>query len=329
MVSIAIVGATGLVGEEFLKLINSSHIPFEKIYLFNSQKNKKDPILLKGKLHQLRPISLGELETCDFVFLMAGSDVSKEIIPKLKHPVCVDLSSAFRKDPSVPLMIPEINKELLYTFPKVIASPNCTTTIMLMALSPLHQRFGLKSIFASTYQAASGGGKKLLSHLLEETKRYLLKRNGAAEGLQYAFNVYPHPDQEENSSSNLEEEKMVFETKKILNIESLDIAVSCIRVPTLRVHGISLHAEFETALNQKDAIEALRAFPNLVISENPCEGFDSNEAYGKHEVYVSRVRVDENNPTRISLWVVGDQLLKGAAFNAFQILEHLASLQRV
>ncbi|MCH9631639.1 MAG: Aspartate-semialdehyde dehydrogenase [Chlamydiia bacterium] len=323
MATIGIVGATGLVGEELLKIINHSQISFEKIFLFNSQKKPHDPILLKGKWHPIHAVSLETLELCDVVFFLAGSEVSKEYIPHLQRPTVIDLSSAFRTHKSVPLIIPEINGHLLETRPRVIASPNCTTSIMLMALYPLHRRFKLKRICASTYQAASGGGRKLLGSLLEETKRYALKRSATLSSLSYAFNLYPHPARIEGSEDNLEEVKMTFETRKILEDPTLSISCQCIRVPTIRVHGISLHLDFEEHLQEEDVFKELYAFPGVEVYTNPKVQLNSHEAIENPKVLCSRIRIDPTDSSRLSLWVVGDQLLKGAALNAFQILEYL------
>ncbi|PCI94025.1 aspartate-semialdehyde dehydrogenase [Candidatus Aerophobetes bacterium] len=323
MATIGIVGATGLVGEELLKIINYSQIPFEKIFLFNSQKKLCDPILLKGKWHPITAVSLETLELCDVVFFLAGSEISKDYIPHLQRPTVIDLSSAFRTHKAVPLIIPEINGHLLETRPRVIASPNCTTSIMLMALYPLHKRYKLKRICASTYQAASGGGRKLLGSLLEETKRYALKRSASLSSLSYAFNLYPHPASIENCQDNLEETKMIFETRKILEDPTLSISCQCIRVPTLRVHGISLHVDFEDPLTEEEAFKELRAFPGIEIYAQPKMQLSSHEAIENQKILCSRIRIDPVDPTRLSLWVVGDQLLKGAALNAFQILEYL------
>lgn len=323
MISIGIVGATGLVGDELLKIINQSQIPLDNIYLFNSQKKPSDPILLKGKWHTVSALSLDLLELCDVVFFIAGSEVSRAYIPLLQKPLAIDLSSAFRTDERVPLIIPEINGLLLEKNHSVIASPNCTTTIMLMALFPLHRRFGLKRICASTYQAASGGGSNLLSALLDETKRFSLKRTSSISSLSYAFNFYPHPDRGESLTNNLEEEKMVFETRKILEEPTLPISCQCIRVPTLRVHGISLHVEFESPLTEEETFYELQTFPGISVYENPKMQLSAHAAYENHKILCSRIRIDKDDPTRLTLWVVGDQLLKGAALNAYQIFEYL------
>ena len=327
MVSIGIVGSTGLVGEEFLKLINHSPLHFENVMLFNSQKKQKGPILLKGKLHDIHPVSHKLLDQCDLLFFMAGSDVATQFIPHIKHAISVDLSSAFRRIKEVPLIIPEINGSLLEAPYPVISSPNCTTTILLMALFPLHKQFGIKRIHASTYQAASGGGKKLLFELLEETKRFALKKNLSMESLQSAFNIYPHPDKGEDISINLEEDKMVFETKKILGSQDIKIHAQCIRVPTLRVHGISLFAEFNKPLSKSEVSKAIAQFPGVEILSEKGKRLNSNEVIDKKQVFLSNIRIDPEDPYRISCWALGDQLLKGAALNAYQILEILYETQ--
>lgn len=323
MVSLGIVGATGLVGKELLKLINQSEISFDKILLFNSQKNESDPILLKGILHPLHPISLSLLQQCDYVFFAADGSVSKEYIPLLPNTICIDLSSAYRKDKDVPLVIPEINGHLLERNHPVIASPNCTTTIMLMALYPIHRCFPVKHVFASTYQAASGGGKKLIQSLLEETEQFFLRKHQSISNLSFAFNIYPHPSFALGSEDNQEEQKIVEESRKILHEPHLQIAAQCVRVPTLRVHAISLHAEFYKALDKEQVIENLRDFQGLEYWEDPYHPPSAHDAFENPSILCSRLRIEPNDPYRLTLWILGDQLLKGAALNAFQILKLL------
>ena len=271
--NIAVVGSTGMVGKELLTLLNNHPvINFARGFEFN-------------------------FENIDLVFFCAGSEVSKKWIPKAlnSNARVIDLSSAYREDPNVPLVIPEINGHLLEKNPPLISSPNCTTSIMLMALFPLHKLFGLRRIILSSYQAVSGAGRKALETLLAQED---------------PFDLHLHPGDEE--------EKVTFEVRKILELLELAVSATCVRVPVLRAHSISLFAEFASPVSEEEARNALQK-QNGVVLANKTPYAASNQ----HDIFVGRVRKENSNS--LHLWIVGDQLLKGAALNAFQIAQKITT----
>ena len=269
--NIAVVGSTGMVGKELLTLLN------------------KTPVINFSRGSEFN------FENIDLVFFCAGSDVSKEWIPTALNSSArvIDLSSAYREDPDVPLVIPEINGHLLKKDPQLISSPNCTASIMLMALSPLHKLFGLQRIILSSYQAVSGAGRRALEALLARED---------------PFDLHLHPGDEEK--------KVTFEVRKILELPELAISATCVRVPVERAHSISLFAEFASPVDEEEAIRALQKQKGVVFANKT-----PYAASNQHDIFVGRVRKENSNS--LHLWVVGDQLLKGAALNAFQIAQNL------
>lgn len=325
--NIAIVGATGLVGREFLNLLENSNISVNKLKLFASANSVGKKIKFNNKDYLIESLTLKQFEDIDFAIFAAGSKISTEFIPQLKNykVYCIDKSSAYRMDKNVPLIIPEINNHLLKDKPKLISTPNCTTTIMLMALNDLDQAFKMKKIIASTYQAASGGGKKLIDKLLEDTKNTL---NNSMHLNTYGFNLYLHDSALDLNKYNLEEMKLIQESHKILNNDKIKINATCVRVPVIRAHSISINVEFEKPFSLDEVYKVLRNAKNIQIFED----YENNkfatpkDASYKKEILVSRIRKDLSNPQALDLWVCGDQLLKGAAWNGFQILENLIEI---
>ena len=328
MPKIAIVGATGLVGSEFLKLLEKSSIKVNKLQLFASKKSLGKKIRFRNKIHEVYDLNVKDLKKSDFVIFAAGKEISKKYIPKLQNTktFSIDLSSAFRENKNVLLIIPEINGDLLNLNNKVIASPNCTTTIMLMALHNLHKNFTLKRIIASTYQAASGGGKKLIDQLLNDTQNSL--KNTDQNSSLYGFNVFLHESPINFKKYSQEEMKMITETKKILQTNKIKISATCVRVPVIRAHSLALNVEFEKAFSLKQVHNLLKKSKNVVIYQDLKKNsfITPKKASFKNEVFVSRIRKDISCPNTLEMWVSSDQLLKGAAFNAFQILEQLTFL---
>jgi len=322
--NIAIIGATGLVGIEFLKLLEDSDISINHLKLFASKNSLGKKVKFKNKDYLIEALDIKYFKDIDFAIFAAGSKISNDFIPLLKNlnVYCIDLSSFFRMDKNVPLIIPEINKNLINKQTKLIASPNCTTTIMLMALNDLNKTFNIKKIIASTYQAASGGGKKLIDKLIEDTKNSLLNNNNYNS---YGFNLFLHESPLNEDRYSLEEIKMIKETHKILNNEKIKINATCVRVPILRAHSMALNVEFEKPFSLNDVYEILQKAQNIQLLED----YKTNkfatpkDITNKKEVFVSRIRKDISNPLALDMWVCSDQLLKGAALNAFQILENL------
>ncbi|NGX28114.1 MAG: Aspartate-semialdehyde dehydrogenase [Candidatus Anoxychlamydiales bacterium] len=325
--NIAIVGATGVVGSEFFKLLDRSTIKIKELKLFASKKSIGKSFLFRNKTYKVTNLNLKAFKDIDFAIFAAGSKISSKFIPELKKTktISIDLSSFFREDKNIPLIIPEINSEILNLDQKVIASPNCTTTIMLMALHNLHKNFKIKRIIASTYQAASGGGKKLMDKLISDTKKSIKTPD---HNSLYGFNVFLHESPLNLQRYSSEEIKMINETKKILMDDKIKISATCVRVPVIRAHSLSLNVEFEKPFTLKEITFLLKKSQNVEIFQD----FKNNrfitpkEASFKKEVFVSRIREDLSNPNTIEMWVSSDQLLKGASFNAFQILENLISL---
>lgn len=324
--NVALVGATGLVGRELLKLLED--FPIKKLKCFASEKSKGKELDFKKSKILVDTLDEKSFEDIDIAFFAAGSKLSKQFLPFAKTSNClvIDLSSAFRMEENVPLVIPEINPHAINKKTRLIASPNCTTTIMLMALFPLHRKFKIKRIVASTYQAASGGGIKLMNKLEKDTFDILVDKKELA--YPYGFNLYLHDSALKENRYCEEEIKMLLETQKILEDKNIKVTATCVRVPILRAHSISMNVEFEKDISLKEAYYLLKKSPNLTIFED----FEKNrfatpfDATKKKETFVSRLRLDPTQKNTIELWAVGDQLLKGAALNGYQIAKYYISL---
>lgn len=297
---VAIIGVRGAVGRELEKLIPSRNFPARELLLFDS---KATP----------------DFSEIDLAFFCVDASLAKPLIREavVKGTTCIDASSAFRKDPSVPLVIPEINGQLLHNHRGIIASPNCTTTILLMALFPLHKKAHIKRIVAATYQAVSGAGAKGIVELKEQSKNVLDDRPAVPSFFPSlcAFNVFPH------EAAASEEEKMVFETRKILEAPQLQVSATCIRVPVFRAHSEVLNVEFCHPLSEKEALSLITDFPGIQYQE----GATALDASGQNDILLGKVQNDPTQKNTLKFWVVGDQLLKGAALNMIQIAETLCS----
>lgn len=310
---IAVVGATGAVGSEIVRLLVERNFSFSKLLLFASKGGRT--------IHSLPIEPLSSLDGVDIAFFAAGSKVSKEWIPKANC-LCIDSSSAFRE--SHPLIIPEINPHAIQG--NLLTSPNCAATILLMPLFRLHRLFQVKRVVASTYQAASGGGAHLLNELQEETRAYLGMRSYQHTlPFPYAFNLYPHNSAMQPSGYVEEELKMLHETRKILEDDSIHVSATCVRVPVLRAHSVAANVEFRKPFSLDEIYKTLEGTPGLQIFEERGKNVFATPAFaaGKEEVFCGRFRIDLSQPNTLEFWAVGDQLLKGAALNAVQIAEHL------
>ncbi len=324
---IAIVGVTGAVGVEILRLLEQRNFPITSLRCFATARSAGKTISCSGKTITIEVLTRKNFEEIDLVFFCAGSSVSKEFIPEaLKAGAFViDSSGAFRMEPDVPLIIPEINAHALGT-KQLVTSPNCAATILLMPLFPLHRLFQIKRIVASTYQAASGAGFGLMRELENETRAQLDKQPYPHQlPFPYAFNLFLHNSEIDESGYSDEERKMRFETRKILEDDSIQLSATCVRVPVLRAHSISANIEFHKELSLDAAREAIASMPGVKLLED----FVNNrfptpsDASEKEEIYCGRLRLDPSQPNTLELWCVGDQLLKGAALNAVQIAEQL------
>jgi aspartate-semialdehyde dehydrogenase len=326
---IGIVGATGAVGQEILSLLHQREFPFKRIKALASARSVGKELPFGDTaitVEEARPEAFREL---DLAIFSAGGDTSRELGPEAVSRDCVvvDNSSAFRMDPTTPLVIPEINPEALENHKGIIANPNCSTAVALMALAPLHERFGLRRFFCSTYQAVSGVGASGPIELEAQVKGCIEGEVPPPEAFPHpiAFNLLPHVDAFRDDGYTKEELKMRNESRKILDLPDLKVSCTCVRVPVFRAHSISINAEFTDPVNIPDAHLAVDEFPGVELRDDPGNliypmpiDYSGVEACG-----VGRMRVDHALDNGLALWVVGDQLWKGAALNAIQISETL------
>jgi aspartate-semialdehyde dehydrogenase len=323
MKNIAIIGATGAVGQEILRLLEKRAFPVNRLRCFASLRSAGKTVRFKNDEILLEVLDEKALHETDLAFFAAGGAVSREWIPRTKCLV-VDSSSAFRE--SAPLVIPEINAHAMNADQRVVASPNCAATILLMPLFPLHREYKVKRIVASTYQAASGAGAHLVEELKRETSAFLENRPyDHLLPFPYAFNLYPHNSTLHPSGYVEEERKILYETRKILEDPTIQVSATCVRVPVLRAHSISANVEFHRPFSLNAIYEAWKRVPGLKIYEDRSKNrFPTPiDATGKEDVFCGRLRIDPSQPNTLEFWAVGDQLLKGAALNAVQIAERL------
>lgn len=330
MKKVKLVGATGAVGQEILSLLEQRNFPLTHIRCFASPRSQGKFLFFRQEKIPLEILNENAFETDDLVFFCAGSSISKEWVPKALQAgaYVVDASSAFRKDPSIPLVIPEINGDLLNHAPSLVASPNCAATILLLPLYPLHRLFTVKRVVTSTYQAASGAGFSLMQELQEETRALLDNRPYTGSlPFPYAFNLYPHNSALCESGYVEEENKIREETRKILNDETIQLSATCVRVPVLRAHCVSANVEFRNPFTLQAVYAVLQEMPGLKLFENREQNrFPTPvDATGKDEIFCGRIRIDPSQPNTLEFWAVGDQLRKGAALNAVQIAEEILS----
>ena len=333
--NVAILGATGAVGQEFLNLIEERNFPFAELKLLASKRSAGKKIQFMGKEYTVEEATDASFEGID-IALFAGGAASKTFAPAAVKAgaVVIDNSSAFRMDPEVPLVVPEVNPEAIASHKGIIANPNCSTIIMVMALKPLYDVSKIKRIVVSTYQAVSGGGKEAMAELEEQVKSInegrevvanILPGASLAKHYQIAFNLIPQIDVFKENLYTKEEMKMIDETKKIMSDDSLRITATTIRVPVYRSHAESVNVEFEDEISVEKAREVLAAFPGVTLTDNPDEQVYPMplETSGKDDVEVGRIRKDYSIDNGLNFWVCGDQIRKGAALNALQIAEYM------
>jgi aspartate-semialdehyde dehydrogenase len=323
MKNIAIIGATGAVGREILRLLQHREFPVSRLRCFTSPRAVGNIVRFKSEEVVLEALDEHSLKEMDLAFFAAGATVSREWIPRTKCLV-VDSSSAFRE--SVPLVIPEINAHALNIHQRVVASPNCAATILLMPLFPLHRQYRVKRIVASTYQAASGAGAHFMEELKKETGAFLENRPFSHSlPFPYAFNLFPHNSPLHPSGYVEEERKILYETRKILEDPEIQVSATCVRVPVLRAHSIAANVEFHKPFSLDEIYQTWAQVPGLKIFEDRSMNRFATpfDATGKDEVFCGRLRIDPSQPNTLEFWAVGDQLLKGAALNAVQIAEEL------
>lgn len=331
--NVAILGATGAVGTEFLTLIEERNFPFAELRLLASKRSAGKQIEFMGKTYTVQEATKDSFEGID-IALFAGGSISKEFAPYAVKAgaVVIDNSSTFRMDPEVPLVVPEVNPEDILKHKGIIANPNCSTIIMMMALKPLYDLARIKRLVISTYQAVSGAGKEGIDELTDQTKAYSEGREMEAHILPsaslpkhypIAFNLIPQIDVFLDNLYTKEEMKMVNETKKILHDDELRITATTVRVPVYRSHSESINIEFEHDLDLDEMRKAIEAFPGVQMMDDPANQVYPMPLYTseKYDCFVGRLRRDESNPNSFNLWVVGDQIRKGAALNTLQIAE--------
>jgi aspartate-semialdehyde dehydrogenase len=328
---IAIVGASGAVGQEFIRVLEEQDFPVDELSLFGSSRSagraykfKGDDIVVKQLVHG------DDFKGIDIAFTSAGAGTSKEFAETItRHgTIMIDNSSAFRMDEDVPLVVPEVNGDDAFDAPRhIIANPNCTTIQMVVALNPINKISPIKRVHVATYQAASGAGAVAMDELVTQYGQLSRGEEPTVEKFAYqlAYNVIPHIDVFTENGYTKEEMKMYHETKKIMHAPALDVSATCVRVPVMRAHSEAIWVETEQPVSLAQAREAFAAAPGLVVMDNPAEKTYPMPLHiaGKDPVYVGRLRQDLTNPCGLSFWVVGDQIKKGAALNAVQIAQHL------
>lgn len=326
---VAVVGATGAVGVEMVKTLERRNFPLAKLTLLASARSVGKTLTYKGQEIAVKELTESAFDGIDIALFSAGGSISKSFAPAAVKAGCVvvDNSSAFRMDDSVPLVVPEVNPDDVKNHKGILANPNCTTAVTLMALYPLHQAFHCKRIFASSYQAVSGTGAKAIEELKNQVNQIAHDQPVTREVYphQIAFNVLPHVDSFLPTGYTKEEMKMENEGRKIMHHPAFRASVTCVRVPVYRAHSIAVSAEFEKPVTVEAALEVLRKAPGLDVIDDP-----AHNAYPlplvqaeKDNCAVGRLRKDCALDNGLCFWVSGDQLLKGAALNAVQIAEEL------
>ncbi|WP_026765866.1 aspartate-semialdehyde dehydrogenase [Selenomonas ruminantium] len=333
--NVAILGATGAVGQEFLNLIEERNFPFADLKMLASKRSAGKKIQFMGKEYTVEEATVDSFKDVD-IALFAGGSASKEFAPAAVKAgaVVIDNSSTFRMDPEVPLVVPEVNPEAIAQHKGIIANPNCSTIIMVMALKPLYDIAKIKRVVVSTYQAVSGGGKEAMAELEQQVADIVAGKPVTANILpgaalkkhyQIAFNLLPQIDVFKENLYTKEEMKMIDETKKIMSDNDMRITATTIRVPVYRSHAESVNVEFEDEVSLEAARKALEAFPGVEVVDNPDEQLYPQplETSGKNDVAVGRLRKDYSIEHGLNMWVCGDQIRKGAALNALQIAEYM------
>lgn len=326
---IAMVGATGAVGAELLRVLERRAFPVERLIALSSSRSAGRTVTFRGEEIAAVELSEGSFEGIDLAFFSAGGDISRRYAPiaRAAGAIVIDNSSVFRMEPDVPLVIPEINGQDVQQHRGLIANPNCTTAVALMALFPLHRAFGVRRVFAASYQAVSGSGARAIDELRAQVEAAAGNRPPVAEVYPHpiAFNVLPHVDSFLPGGYTKEEMKMQNEGRRIMHLPNFRASVTCVRVPVYRAHSVAVSAEFDRAVSVAEAHEVLAKAPGLELVDEPQKSNYPMPLYtaGKDNCEVGRVRLDCVFENGLSFWVSGDQLLKGAALNAVQIAELL------
>jgi len=338
--NVAVMGATGAVGAQFLSILEERNFPIDEVRFLASERSRGKKLLFRGKEHDVRVLGKDSFGGIDIVLASAGASRSKEFLPSAVEAgaVCVDNSSAYRMDADVPLVVPEVNPHALKGHKGIIANPNCSTIQMMLPLAPIHKAAKLKRVVVSTFQSVSGAGQgnilemeKQVMELSKKQSHYGVGEHSVPPGMvkefahQIAYNLIPHIDVFLENHYTREEMKMVNESRKILEIPDLPVTATCVRVPVYYAHSESVNIETGKKLSRGDVINLLKDFPGITVIDEPSGGKYPMpiDAEGKDDTYVGRIREDESVANGINMWVVADNLRKGAALNAVQIAEVL------
>ena len=326
--NIAIVGATGNVGRKMLEVLEQKKLPIDELYLIASSRSAGKKLSFNGKDYEVYNLETFDFSKAQITFFAAGSKISEEYALKAaKYSTVIDNSSFFRMDPDVPLIVPQVNPENAKNLKKnIIANPNCSTAQLVIVLKPLHDLFNIERVVISTYQSVSGAGKAPMDELINQTKLFLNNEEIKSINFtkQIAFNAIPHIDVFSDDGYTKEELKMVNETKKILD-NKIKLTATCVRIPVLVSHAESVNIQFEKSFTLEKVRSALENAEGCeVIDQRENGGYITPlEAEGKNETYISRIREDKTNKNSLDLWIVSDNLLRGAALNAVEIAEIL------
>ena len=323
---IAIVGATGNVGRKTLEVLQQKNLNIDNLYLVASPNSVGKQLEFNGKKYSIENLETYDFSKAKITFFAAGGKISKQYAEKAaKHTTVIDNSSYFRMDPDVPLIVPQVNAKDIQNMKKnIIANPNCSTAQLVLALKPLHDLFRIKRVIVSTYQSVSGGGKAPMDELLQQTKMYLENKEIKSKNFtkQIAFNIIPHIDDFSEDGYTKEELKMTNETKKILDAR-IELSATCVRIPVLVSHSESVNIEFEQEFSLEKIKDVLNNAPGCsLIDKRENGGYVTPiEATGKNETFISRIREDKSKKNCLNLWIVSDNLLRGAALNSVEIAE--------
>lgn len=339
--NVAIVGVTGNVGQVLIDVLLERKFPVKGWKLLASARSADRIISIEGKGYPVEEARPEAFEGIDFAFFSAGADVSKALVPEAvkKGAIVVDNSSAFRMEPNVPLVVPEVNPEAAYRHQGLIANPNCSTIQMVVVLHPLHQAAGLKRVVVSTYQSVSGAGKEAIDELIHQSRAVLdgkelvkeiIPHKGAKKHHQIAFNMVPQIDVFDEDDYTKEEMKMIRETRKIMDLPDLPITATTVRVPVFNGHSESVNVELKSPLSPEKAKEILSRSPGIVVVDDPEELLYPMpvDTENRDEVFVGRVRYDRSVPHGLNMWIVADNIRKGAATNSIQIAELLVNKKK-
>ena len=323
---IAIVGATGNVGRKTLEVLQQKNLNIDNLYLVASPNSAGKQLEFNGKKYSIENLETYDFTKAKITFFAAGGKISEQYAEKAaKHTTVIDNSSYFRMDPDVPLIVPQVNAKDIQNMKKnIIANPNCSTAQLVLVLKPLHDLFRIKRVIVSTYQSVSGGGKAPMDELLQQTKMYLENKEIKSKNFskQIAFNIIPHIDDFSEDGYTKEELKMTNETKKILDAR-IELSATCVRIPVLVSHSESVNIEFEQEFSLEKIKDVLNNAPGCsLIDKRENGGYVTPiEATGKNETFISRIREDKSKKNCLNLWIVSDNLLRGAALNSVEIAE--------